>query len=135
MQFTSPTKCAAESSISQLKGRWTGTLDQFSHDTEGTFPFTLTIDTITGDEFTGTIDWPAFNNCRTRVQGIFDGKLIKWSETEYLRGDDVVLHGLYIAKFKSKSEIAGDWMDPKNTIYPAGPNYGVRGATFVLKKK
>src|SRR5258708_2140691 len=71
----------------------------------------------------------------TRVQGTVDGKLIKWIETAYLKGDDVVLGGLYVARFKADNEISGDWMDPKHTIDPKGPKYGVPGASFTLKKE
>src|SRR5262249_7113024 len=81
--------------MSDINGKWFGTIDQISHDTEGTFPVELTIDTISADEFTGTMDWPASNGCQTRVQGFIDGDLIKWTETEYIEGDDVVLYGLY----------------------------------------
>ena len=115
-------------------GKWTGTLDQFSHDIEGSFPATLVVEAISGDEFTGAMEWPTFNGCQTIVQGIFDGESMKWCETDYLKGDDVVLYGLYIARLNADNEISGDWMDPKHTIDPNGPEFGVRGASFVFKK-
>jgi hypothetical protein len=121
--------------MSDIKGKWSGTLDQFSHDIKGSFAVELTVEAISGNEFTGTMDWPTFNGCRTRVQGMFDGELIKWTETEYLEGDDVVLYGFYVAKFKANDEIAGDWMDPKHTIDPKGPKFGVPGASFTLKRQ
>jgi hypothetical protein len=117
-----------------IKGKWSGTLDQFSHDTCDSFPVELTVDAISGDEFTGTMEWPN-NGCQTRVQGMFHGELIKWSETEYLKGDDVVLYGLYVAKLNADNEIAGEWMDPDHIIYPKGPEFGVPGASFILKKR
>jgi hypothetical protein len=136
LSFASETSFAADAhQMSELKGAWSGTLSQFSHDIDGDAPVKLTISDISGDEFTGVMEWPSFEGCRTRVQGAFDGKLIKWTEAAYLKGDDVVLHGLYIAQFKSDDEIAGDWMDPKHTINPKGPRYGTPGASFVLKRQ
>jgi hypothetical protein len=126
---------ADDHAMSELKGVWSGTFNQYSHDINGSFPVKLTIDTITGTEFTGTMDWPTFDNTQTKVKGMVDGTLIKWTETEYLRGDDAVLGGLYIAHLKASNEIAGDWMDPKHNITPQGPRYGTRGADFVLKKE
>jgi hypothetical protein len=79
------------------------------------------------------MEWPTFNDCKTRVQGVLDGERMIWSETGYLKGDDVVLYGLYVARFKADNEISGDWMDPKHTINPRGPRYGVSGASFTLK--
>jgi hypothetical protein len=52
-----------------------------------------------------------------------------------LKGDDVVLYGLYVAQFTADNEISGDWMDPRHAIHPKGPNYGVPGASFILKKE
>src|SRR6187402_272475 len=124
---------ADDHAVSELKGVWAGTFNQYSHDINGSFPVKLTIDTITGTEFTGTMDWPIFDHTQTKVKGMVDGTLIKWTETEYLRGDDAVLGGLYIAHLKASTEIAGDWMDPKHNITPQGPRYGTRGADFVLK--
>jgi len=118
-----------------IRGKWLGIVKQFSHDIDGSFPVTLTIEAISGDEFTGAMEWPTFNGCKTRVQGIFDGELIKWSETAYLKGDDVVLYGLYVGRFKAANEMSGDWMDPKHTIHPNGPRFGVPGASFTLKKQ
>jgi hypothetical protein len=121
--------------MTNIKGTWSGILDQFSHDIEGSSPVTLTVEAISGDEFTGTMQWPTFNGCTTRVQGMFDGELIKWSETAYLKGDDVVLYGLYVARFKADNEMTGDWMDPEHAIHPKGPRFGVPGASFTLKKQ
>jgi hypothetical protein len=131
---TSVIVSAGRHEMSDIKGKWSGTLDQFSHDTYDTIPVELTVDSISGDEFTGTMEWPD-NGCQTFVEGMFDGELIKWSETEYLKGDDVVLYGLYVAKFKADNEIVGEWMDPKHTINPKGPKFGVPGANFTLKKQ
>jgi hypothetical protein len=121
--------------MSDIKGKWSGTLDQFSNDIEGSFPVELTVEMISGDEFTGTMHWPTFEGCRTRVQGMCDGELIKWTETEYLHGDEAVLYGLYVATFKDRNEMAGDWMDPSHTINPKGPEFGVCGASFSLKRE
>lgn len=121
--------------MSDIKGRWSGTFDQFSHDINGSFPVTLTVEAVSGDEFTGTMDWPTFDGTQTRVQGMFDGTQIIWTETGYLKGDDAVLHGLFVAHFKAGDEMAGDWMDPKHTIYPKGPRYGTPGGRFSLKKQ
>jgi hypothetical protein len=121
--------------MSDIKGKWSGTLDQFSHDIEGTFPVTLTVEAVSGEQFTGTMDWPSFKGTRTRVHGRVDGKLIRWTETEYLKGDAVVLAGLYVAEFSADNEIVGDWMDPKHVINPGGPRYGTLGATFTLKRE
>jgi hypothetical protein len=133
---TAPTSFAAEDHIvSELKGTWSGTFNQYSHDINGSFPVKLTIDAISGSEFTGTMEWPSFDGTRTKMKGSIEGPLIKWTETEYLKGDDAVLGGLYVAHFKADNEIAGDWMDPKHTITPKGPRYGTRGADFVLKKE
>ena len=126
---------AADSRTPDIKTTWSGTLDQFSRDMKDTVPVRLTVEAVSGDEFTGTMEWPTFNGCKTRVQGTVDGKLIKWIETAYLKGDDVVLGGLYVARFKADNEISGDWMDPKHTIDPKGPKYGVPGASFTLKKE
>jgi hypothetical protein len=83
---TGPTMERAEGfQISELKGEWTGSFDQFSHDIEGSFPVKMSIDTITDNEFKGTMDWPTFNDCKTEVRGMFDGKSIIWTETAYLR--------------------------------------------------
>ena len=41
--------------------------------------------------------------------------------------------GRGVAQFKADNEISGDWMDPKHTINPRGPRYGVPGASFTLK--
>lgn len=117
-----------------IKGLWSGTVDQFSHDHEGTIPARLTIDEVTGNEFAGTMEWPAVA-CVTQVQGYLDGERMFWSEIDYLKGEDVVLYGLYVAQFKSAGEIEGEWMDPKHTIYPEGPRYGVPGATFALRRE
>ncbi len=133
--IASPAPIAAEDQVKlALKGSWSGTFNQYSHDTTGSFPVKLIIDTIAGSEFTGMVEWPSFGGTRTRVQGSFDGALIKWTETGYIRGDDAVLHGLYVAHFSASNEIRGDWMDPKHTITPKGPRFGTRGADFVLKK-
>lgn len=118
-----------------LTGKWSGTFNQYSHDTNGSFPVKLTIEAVSGNKFSGSMEWPTFDDTRTRVEGMVDGTLIKWTETEYLKGDDAVLHGLYVARFRSDNEIAGDWMDPKHTITPSGPRYGTRGGDFVLKKE
>ena len=118
--------------MSDIRGKWLGTLDQFSHDIEDTVSIELTVDTISGDEFVGTMTWPSFNGCRTAVQGMLDGDLIKWVETDYLEGDEVVLYGLYVARLDA-GVLSGDWMDPKHTINPGGPDVGVPGARFILK--
>jgi hypothetical protein len=122
-------------SVADVKGKWVGEFHQDSHETTGVFALLLTVDAVSGDEFSGTIDWPDNNDCRTKVQGAFDGRVLKWTETEYLRGDDVVLGGLYIGRFENRGRIAGTWMDPKHNIYPKGPNYGTPGGTFVLRKQ
>ncbi len=121
--------------MSDIRGRWSGTLDQFSHDIHERVPVELTVDAISGEEFTGTMTWPSFNGCKTVVQGMIDGDLIKWIETDYLEGDDVVLYGLYVARLGADNVLSGDWMDPKHPIYPRGPDYGVPGASFNLKKE
>ena len=121
--------------MSDIRGRWSGMLDQFSHDIDGRVPVELTVETISGDEFSGTMAWPSFNGCRTVVQGMLDGDLIKWVETDYLEGDDVVLYGLYVARLGADNALSGDWMDPKHTINPGGPDFGVSGASFVLERK
>jgi hypothetical protein len=121
--------------MSNIRGKWFGTLDQFSHDIDDTVPVGLTVDTISGDEFTGTMTWPSFNGCKAAVQGMLHGDLIKWIETDYLEGDDVVLYGLYVARLGADDALSGDWMDPKHTINPAGPNFGVPGASFNLKRE
>ncbi|CUU17879.1 hypothetical protein CDS [Bradyrhizobium sp.] len=126
---------AEDHAVSELKGTWSGTFNQYSHNINGSFPVKLTIDAISGAEFTGTMEWPSFDGTRTKVKGMVDGPLIKWTETEYLKGDDAVLGGLYVTRFSADNEIAGDWMDPKHTITPKGPRYGTRGADFVLKKE
>ena len=78
----------------------------------------------------------ACSNCVVSMPRLaIDGPLMKWTETEYLKGDDAVLGGLYVAHFMADNKIAGDWMDPKHTITPKGPRYGTRGADFVLKKE
>ena len=132
---TSAIQAANGRAMPDFRGKWSGTVDQFSHDTEGSFPVTLTVEATSGDEFSGVMEWPTFNGCQTRVQGMFDGEWIKWSETAYLKGDDVVLAGLYVARFKADNEMSGDWMDPKHTIRPKGPRFGVPGASFKLKKQ
>jgi len=121
--------------MQDIKGKWFGTLDQFSHDINDSVAVRLTVEGISGDEFTGTMEWPTFNDCKTIVQGFLDGERIVWSETAYLKGDDVVLYGLYVAQFKADNEISGDWMDPQHTINPRGPRYGTPGASFTLKKE
>lgn len=121
--------------MSDIKGKWSGTLDQFSNDIDGSFPIELIVEVNSGNEFSGTMHWPTFGGCRTRVQGMCDGELIKWTETEYLEGEEVVLYGLYVATFKAGNEIAGDWMDPRHTINPQGPKFGVPGASFILKRQ
>lgn len=134
-QTARPRATTENNRIADLKGEWIGTLDQRSQDLIGTFPVKLTINGINGDEFTGSMDWPTFNDCKTEVRGAIDGSTIKWTETAYLKGDDVVLNGLYVARFVTKGEITGEWMDPQYSIFPKGPNYGVPGATIALKKK
>ena len=129
-----PAFAGDDPALAKLKGIWSGTFEQYSHDTEGSFPVKLTIDAISGTEFSGTMDWPSFDNTRTRVKGMVDGPLIKWTETAHLRGENAVLHGLYVARFKADSEIAGDWMDPKHTINSKGPRFGTPGGDFVLTK-
>ena len=121
--------------MQDIKGKWFGTLEQFSHDINDSVPVRLTVEGISGNDFTGTMEWPTFNDCKTAVQGFLAGERIIWSETEYLKGDDVVLYGLYVAQFTADNEISGDWMDPGHAIYPKGPNYGVPGASFILKKE
>jgi len=119
----------------ELKGAWNGTLDQFSQDMEGTFPVKMTIASISGDEFEGTMEWPSFNDCKTEIRGKYDGEVIIWTEIAYLKGNDVVLHGLYVGRINAIKQIEGEWMDPKHTIYPRGPNYGTAGASILLKKE
>ncbi len=121
--------------MANLKGKWSGVFEQFSHDTSGSFAVALTVESVSGDGFEGTMDWPDFEDTRTKAQGIIEGDLIKWSETEYVRGDDAVLHGLYVARLEGSDELAGEWMDPKHTIYPAGPRFGTPGGRFRLKKQ
>ena len=41
--------------MSDLKGAWSGTLSQFSHDINDDFPVKLTISEISGDEFAGVM--------------------------------------------------------------------------------
>ncbi len=48
----------------------------------------FTVEGISGDEFTGTMEWPTFNDCKTIVQGFLDGERIVWSETAYLKGEE-----------------------------------------------
>lgn len=119
----------------EVKGTWSGTVDQFSHDIEDSCPVRLVIDEIAGQEFMGTMEWPTFGGCQTRLQGYLEGERMIWSETAYLRGDDVVLYGLYVGRLKADGEIEGDWMDPSHAIHPKGPVYGVPGATFRLRKE
>jgi hypothetical protein len=122
--------CAAK----DLVGKWAGSFEQDSHETTGSFAMVLTVDQVSGEQFTGRIDWPDNDN-RTRVEGGCEGDIVKWTETKYLRGDDVVLYGLYIAHFRGRDEIAGDWMDPKHNIYPKGPKYGTIGGSFILRRQ
>ncbi|MDH6257991.1 hypothetical protein [Bradyrhizobium sp. BR13661] len=124
---------AEDHAASELKGTWSGTFNQYSHDINDSFAVKLTVDAISGSEFTGTMEWPTFDTT-TRVMGMVEGSLIKWTETGYIKGDDAVLNGLYVAHFTATNEITGDWMDPKHTITPKGPRFGTRGADFVLKK-
>ncbi|PJG54392.1 hypothetical protein CVM73_14185 [Bradyrhizobium forestalis] len=134
--LATPSATAADDRAgAELKGAWSGTFNQYSHGINGSFAVKLTIEAISGDEFTGTMDWPTFDNTRTRVRGMIDGPLIKWTETEYLKGDNAILNGLYVARFKATNEIAGDWMDPKHTITSKGPRFGTRGADFIMKKE
>jgi hypothetical protein len=121
--------------MSDITGKWSGVLDQFSHDTVGNFPVDLIVESASGHEFVGTMEWPTFNGCRTRVQGLLDDELIKWMETEYLDGNEVVLYGLYVARRKAENEISGEWMDPKHTINPEGPSFGVPGARITLRRQ
>lgn len=122
-------------SIAEMTGTWNGTLHQYSHDIEGTFPVIMTINHLDHEKFSGTMDWPDFGNCQTRVRGHFNGTRLIFTETEYLKGDDVVLNGLYVATFSGKDKIKGEWMDPKHTIHPVGPDYGIAGASFVFERK
>ena len=118
-----------------LVGTWVGAFDQDSHDTTGRFRMILTIERMEGAEFRGTLDWPDNNDCRTAVEGSFDGTAATWVETKYLRGDDVVLGGLYIGRFDRDGRLAGTWFDPKYTINPKGPNFGTPGGSFVLQRE
>ena len=124
---------AEDHAASELKGTWSGTFNQYSHDINDSFAVKLTVDAISGNEFTGMMEWPTFDTT-TSVKGMVEGPLIKWTETGYIKGDDAVLHGLYVARFSADHEITGDWMDPKHTVNPKGPRFGTRGADFVLKK-
>jgi hypothetical protein len=125
---------AEDHAASELKGTWSGTFNQYSHNINDSFAVKLTVDAISGNEFTGKMEWPTFDTT-TKVKGMVEGSLIKWIETGYLKGEDAVLNGLYVAHFTAANEITGDWMDPKHTITPKGPRFGTRGADFVLKKE
>ena len=118
----------------EIQGRWSGVVHQLSHEMEADCPVVLDIDTVSDAEFAGTMLWPSFGDCRTRVRGAIDGALIKWTETDYLAGDDVVLYGLYVARFGADGEVVGEWMDPSYTIDPRGPDLGVPGASFTLTR-
>jgi hypothetical protein len=120
--------------IDEITGTWIGSFHQDSHDTQATFAMMMTVDEVTDQDFSGTIDWPENNN-RTKIKGLVEGRLLKWTETEYVHGDDVVLGGLYVATFTDRRTISGTWMDPKHTIYPQGPRYGTPGGSFVLRKQ
>jgi hypothetical protein len=118
-----------------IQGKWVGTLEQYSHDTHGSFAMVMTIDEVSGNEFRGTIDWPDNDNNRTAMRGYLENGRVFWTETGYLRGRDVVLDGLYVATLSEPTTLSGDWMDPKYVIHPAGPRYGTPGASFVLHKQ
>ncbi len=118
-----------------IVGLWSGTLEQFSHDRAEILPVELSIDTVIGNEFSGEMSWPTLDGCRTRVDGLHDGNIVKWMETDYIEGDAAVLYGLYVAQLRGADQLDGDWMDPRHTIQPSGPNYGVPGARFRLRRK
>lgn len=118
----------------QLKGRWKGTLHQFSHDSDETVTMILNIGTVSHGEFSGSIEWPDNNSCITKITGKIGDGMVKWTEEAYISGDDVILYGLYVAKYTGGKDLSGDWMDPEETIYPAGPDYGTPGASFKLEK-
>ena len=122
--------------MQQLKGVWSGEVAELSPDVAADkVPVSLLIDNVSGEEFSGTMEWPTFGGCTTEVHGLVEGTVVKWSEVAYVKGDDVVLYGLYIGRLEQSGEIAGEWMDPKHAIYPKGPKFGVTGATFVLRKE
>ena len=114
-------------------GRWEGTFHQFSHDHEGDYDVVVEVSSANGSEFSGTMHWPEFGGTVTEIRGHSDGPKIKWTETKYLRGDDVVLYGLYVGSVLDDQTLEGTWFDPSETIFPAGPNYGVAGGTFSLR--
>ncbi len=134
---SAPTQLVASSEsktrIAELTGKWQGTFHQNSHEHSETVPMVLTVEHVTNQEFSGTINWPE-NKCKTAIHGNLEGKTLKFTETNYIEGDDVVLDGLYVGKFSGSKKLTGNWMDPKHTIYPKGPNYGVSGGSFELSK-
>src|SRR5438445_13498014 len=98
--------------MSDIGGRWSGTLDQFSHDIYERVPVELTVDTISGEEFTGTMSWPSCNGCKTVVQGVMYGDLVKWIETDYLARGGVALYSLYVARLGSASVLSCYSLEP-----------------------
>lgn len=96
-----------DESIKQ-KTNWMGVC---SYDSEN-FPFTLTIQTVSGNDINGTVDWPTLNNAKTKFKGTVSGIDIEFTEYEAIRGEDeVALPAQYrgtISSDDSGSSISGN---------------------------
>jgi hypothetical protein len=128
---TSPTTVAAGK-------KWSGQANQYNY---GKYQMNLTIASVQGSNFAGTINWPSFTTT-TKMSGTmvtdfgdatekqrwhyvpgYDkgaaGTYVKFTETDYVQGSGVELHDVYYALVQPDGTFQGVWFKPDGT-QPSG---------------
>ena len=104
-----------------ILGKWKGSHDQYSY---GSYPMVMDISRIEGNNFYGTLHWPTLRDSITTCEGHIEGDTLQWTEPQLLQGSNILLNGIFEARFISEDELVGNWYRPDN---------GIEGSRFNIK--
>lgn len=80
----------------------------------------MTILAVDGDDFSGTIKWPAFNNTITRFKGQIDNDFVTFTEEEYASEvQEVGLGAVYQARIRGDT-MRGEWRMEADNLQAKG---------------
>jgi len=115
---------------SGIVGKWECTFEQYlsSYGPSQTYPMIMEITTLKGNKFSGTIYWPTLRNSVTTCEGNIEEDTLQWTELRLIQGSNILLNGIYKAKFEDKNTLVGKYYLPK------GPEDGAECGKFELKR-
>jgi uncharacterized protein YvpB len=99
-----------------LLGRWEGTFNQYSYGIYTSYPMIMNISRIEGNNFYGTLHWPTLRDSITTCEGYIEGDTLQWTEPQLIQGSNIILNGIYKARFVNEDELVGNWYIPEKGI-------------------